>query len=68
MKKDATLAVAVIELVAPSEKDVAIIPPSVRPRIFDLVIRNRVKRAIPDSKDTMIEIGATFSGENARFV
>ena len=68
LKKDATLTIAVIELIAPSEKNVSVIAPRGGPRIFDLVVRKRVKRAITDSKDAMIEIGATFAGENARFV
>ena len=68
MNKNATLAIAVIELMAPSEKDVAVLAPIGGPRIFDLVIGNRVKRAIADSEDPMIEIGATIGGKNARFV
>ena len=39
MKKNATLTIAVIELIAPSEKNVAVVAPVRGPRIFDLVVR-----------------------------
>ncbi len=68
MKKYATLTIAVIELIASSEKDVAVIAPIGGPRIFDLVVGLRVKRTKTDSKDPMIEIGATIASKNARFI
>ena len=68
MKKNATLSIAVIELLSSSEKDVAVIAPSVGPRIFDLVVGYRVKRTKADSKNAMVEIGTTIGSKNPRFV
>ena len=68
MKKDATLSIAIIELIASSEKDVAVIAPRVGPRIFDLVVGKVIERAKADSKNAMIEIGATIGSKNPRLV
>ena len=68
MKEYATLAIAVVELIASSEKYVAVIAPIGGPRIFDFVVGKVVERPKADSEYAMIEIGATIAGEDARFV
>ena len=68
LKKDATLTIAIIELLSPSEKDVAVIAPIGGPRIFDLVVGKVIEGTKSDSKNAMVEIGTTIAGKNPRFV